>query len=84
MKRLVIIAALGLAACQPEHAEWQSRCVEDHLEPYPMVQLLPTGPNGQLMPMTTIQYRTVCDRYQRVCVPGRDGSTKCGVDHDAD
>jgi hypothetical protein len=76
-RRIILIAtaALLLAGCdmRPDHAEWQSQCVEDHTD----VMMLPSY--NPALKMTTLQphYTTTCDRYEPVCVGGKDGSTVC-------
>ena len=79
-KTIICVAALlALSACdtRPETAEWQSVCVEDHLQ-------MRTTPVSSYNPTTKIysttlqqQWIPVCDRYEKVCVPGRDGTVEC-------
>jgi len=79
MKRLAFLAPLlALAACdmRPEHAEWQDRCASSHSELIPMSQYVPNGNGGGSIVITYIP-NEVCDRYEPVCVAGKDGSTGC-------
>lgn len=82
MKRLLLAAAglLALTACdmRPEHAEWQSQCVSSHVDAYPVAMPV-SGPNGTVTIQMQMQYTSVCDRYEPVCVAGKDGSTECPV-----
>lgn len=80
MRRVVILAAamLAIAACaaEPEHAEWQRRCIAGHSETASDLVLLPDGRGGiTTMPTSTTIFH--CDAWRDVCVPGRDGSITC-------
>jgi len=72
------VAALAIAGCdrQPDHAEWQTRCIASHTEMKPDLLFFPDG-RGGMSTMPTVTPEDHCDSWGRVCVPGRDGSTAC-------
>lgn len=74
-----LCASMTLVACdnRPDHAEWQKKCVVSHTVMLPMPVVIPTSNGGSV---TLIQLTPIesCDRYEPVCVAGKDGSTACG------
>lgn len=75
---LSVVGAM-LSACQPAHATWGSQCASSHVESSVTTMPVSDGRGGiTIMLVPTSQ--SVCDAYERICRPGRDGSTDCGVD----
>lgn len=78
VKIAILSLCSALAACdfRPDHAEWQTQCVDSHTEVLYLPVYVSDGRGGgytQLQP----QFYDQCDREARVCVAGKDGSTVC-------
>lgn len=79
-RRLALLfGAALLTGCdeRPDHAEWRDVCVASHsVQTGTITQMMYCG-QGCFMPLTTPLYTDVCDRTERQCFGGKDGSILC-------